>query len=84
MIEVRAILDPLLLDEWDAARLLLLVDEDDGAKAAQMRLNRLVDKGLLRPCLVGGKRRYAIEELRRFVRDRTEQYADLDAAALPR
>ena len=66
-------------DGYDAARLLLLVNEFEGVKQAKSRMDHLVDRGLLRPCLVGGRRRYALIELRRFVADQTDTYAELPA-----
>jgi hypothetical protein len=70
-------LEPILLTEVEAALLLRLIDDSDDAEAARRRINRLVDQGKLRPCLVGGRRCYALEELRRFARDETEKYGVL-------
>ncbi len=70
-------LEPILLTEVEAALLLRLIDHAGDTEGARRRVNRLVDQGKLRPCLVGGRRRYALEELRRFVRDQTERYSDI-------
>ena len=40
-------------------------------------LMRLVDQGKIRPCLVGGKRRYSRRELDRFIDEETERYGPL-------
>lgn len=44
------------------------------AQADKKQLNRLVDQGKIRPCLVGGKRRYSRRELDRFIDAETERY----------
>ena len=50
---------------------------EDDPVAARRRLNRLVAKGRLRPALIGGRRRYAIAELRRFVEKQVEIYGEV-------
>ncbi len=70
-------LTPVLLTEAEAATYLRLVDNGDDVDAAKRRMNRLVDHGKIRPCLVGGKRRYAVRELDRFIADETEKYAEV-------
>ena len=65
---------PALMTKIEAARYLrfdVLHDDDDGAVRA---LERLVEKGLIRPCMVGGRRFYARRELDRFLADRTASY----------
>ena len=74
MIEFRSI-EPAVFDELEAATYLRLVDDDQDDKAARRRINRLVDRGLLRPCLIGGKRRYWRRELDRFLEQQTDTYA---------
>ncbi len=63
-----------LLTHVEAAVYLRLVDNGDDAESARRRINRLVDKGLLRPCLVANRRRYSQRELDRFINDETEKY----------
>lgn len=69
--------EPLVVDALSAAKLLLLIPADsDDLKAAERRLGRLIDARRLKPILLGGKRRYALEELRKFVERETEAYPD--------
>ncbi len=59
----------------EAARYLRL--DDDGVrcdKSAIRSLDRLVERGFIRPCVLGHRRCYSLEELRRFVAARTEGY----------
>lgn len=42
--------------------------------AEKAAMNRLVDRALVRPCLVGGRRRYWRGESDRFIREQTESY----------
>lgn len=72
MIEFTPI-QPELLSAEDAARFLLL-DQGRDMSAAIKALNRLVDKGKVRPVIVGKHRRYAVAELRRYINDETERY----------
>ena len=51
------------------------VDSGENPEAARRALNRLVDQRKIRPCLVGGKRRYSRRELDRFIDEETERYA---------
>ena len=75
MIEFKPI-EPVLFDEPEAAAYLRLADDGQDVDAARRALNRLVDKRQLRPCLVGGKRRYSRRELDRFIDQQTEKYAE--------
>ncbi len=74
MIEFKPI-EPVLFDEQEAAAYLRLANDGEKPDAARRALNRLVDKGKVRPCLVGGKRRYSRRELDRFIDAETERYA---------
>lgn len=67
---------PALMTAAEAASFLRL-DEGRDSDAAVKALNRLVDKDLIRPCLVGKHRRYSRDELRRFIGEATERYGDL-------
>ena len=75
---------PLLWDEIEVAIALRLLEaqefttEPEARQAARRRVNRLVDQGKLRPCLVGGKRRYSPSEVQRFIDVQTDRYAALD------
>ena len=75
MIEFRPI-SPALLTSEEACQFLRL-DEGREMGAALKALSRLVDKGVLRPCLVGNHRRYSIRELDRFIDDQTGGYGEL-------
>ncbi len=66
---------PALMTECEAAGYLRL-DENRSDENAVKALNRLVAKRLVRPCLVGNRRRYWRHELIRFMRDETERYSD--------
>ena len=67
---------PRLLTAEEACRYLRL---DDGREieAAVKALNRLVDRHLIRPCLIGRHRRYSRLELDRIIDKVTEQYREL-------
>lgn len=67
---------PALMTAQDACRFLRL-DLDREMKNAIKALNRLVDKDLIRPCLVGNHRRYSHDELRRFIGEATERYGNV-------
>ena len=67
---------PALMTAQDACRFLRL-DVGRNMKNAIKALNRLVDKDLIRPCLVGNHRRYSHDELRRFIGEATERYGDV-------
>ncbi len=54
----------------------LRLDIGRDSDAAVKALNRLVDKGLIRPCLVGKHRRYTRDELQRFIGATTERYGE--------
>jgi len=64
---------PMLMSDVDAAAYLLLAEgkDDDAAIAA---INRLVDAHKLRPCVIGGRRRYSKTELDRLIHDTTESW----------
>ena len=74
MIQFKSI-EPVLFDEQEAAAYLRLANDGEEPEAARRALNRLVDQGKIRPCLVGGKRRYSRRELDRFIDQETERYA---------
>ena len=62
----------------EAARYLRL--DDDGTRCDEKAidsLNRLVERGLIRPLRLGHRRRYALAELRRFVLAQTEKYSPI-------
>lgn len=63
-----------LLTDIEAARWLRLTDDGRNDAAALQALNRLVDQKLLRPCIVGKRRRYFVPELERFVMSQIERY----------
>jgi hypothetical protein len=67
-------IEPALFDEPEAAAYLRLAHDGEDAEAARRALNRLVDQGKIRPCLVGGRRRYSRRELDRFIDQETEKY----------
>ena len=67
-------IEPVLLDEQEAAAYLRLANDGEKPEPARRALNRLVDQGKIRPCLVGGKRRYTRWELDRFLKAETERY----------
>lgn len=69
-------IQPVLFDEQEAASYLRLAEDGENAEAARRALNRLVDQGKVRPCLVGGRRRYSRRELDRFIDRQTETYAE--------
>lgn len=66
---------PALMIDSEAAGYLRL-DENRSNDNAVKALNRLVEKRLIRPCLVGNRRRYWRHELDRFMREETERYSD--------
>lgn len=68
---------PRLLTAEEAARYLRLTDDGRDVQAAVKALNRLVDRNLIRPCLVGRHRRYSRRELDRFIDSGTERYGEL-------
>ena len=65
---------------YEACEFLRLADgrSEDAAIAA---LNRLVDRGLIRPAMYGKRRMYSRQELTRFVADQTAAYGDAGGAA---
>ena len=64
---------PLLTPE--EACLYLRLDVDRSMSAALKSLSRLVEKRILRPCIVGKKRRYARYELDLFIMRQTDRWA---------
>ena len=73
MIEFHAIA-PALLTSQEAAAYLRLAQDGEDAASARRAMNRLVDQGKVRPCLVGGRRRYSVRELNRFIDAETEKH----------
>ena len=69
-----AAIQPEVLTALEAARFLRLVDEHADETAARRRMNRLVDGGELKPILLGGRRRYLLSELHRFLVARMERH----------
>lgn len=52
-------------------------DADDLSETAlKRRLDRIVEKGFVRPCLINHKRRYSRCELNRFIDAQTDRYAE--------
>lgn len=74
MIQFKSI-EPVLFDEQEAAAYLRLANDGEEPEAARRALNRLVDQGKVRPCLVGGKRRYSRRELDAFIDAQTARYS---------
>ena len=74
----RTIHDPPdLMTAGEAACFLRLVAADeDPEKCGPGRMDRLVKKGVVRPCLTGNRRRYSIYELRRLIADETARWAE--------
>ncbi len=66
---------PRLLTAEEAAAYLRLDDGRD-IEAAVKALNRLVDRRLIRPCLIGRHRRYSRLELDRIIDKVTDAYAE--------
>lgn len=65
-----------VLTAEEACRYLRL-DEGRDMDNAVKALNRLVDNGRLRPCVVGKYRRYSVDELRRFIERETEKSGEV-------
>ena len=76
MIEFTPI-EPALLTDAEAAQYLRLTENGEDAVSARSKMNRLVDQKKLRPCLTGGKRRYAKAELDRYIASETEHYGEV-------
>ena len=68
---------PRLMTAEEASAYLRLTDGDRDATAGVKAINRLVDRHLIRPCLVGRHRRYSRQELDRFISEATERYGEL-------
>ena len=68
-------LDSPLLTPREAVMYLRL-DEEREPPASLRALDRLVDKRLLRPCIVGKRRRFSRVELDRFIDEQTERWSD--------
>ena len=60
-----------LMDDVSAARYLLLAEGKDD-DAAVKAINRLVDSRKVRPCVIGGLRRYWKTELDKCIADLTD------------
>ncbi len=70
---------PALMTPQEAALYLRLATKEECEGQAEIvvtRVNRLVERGLLRPCIVGGKRRYGRHELDRFIVAETDRYSE--------
>ncbi len=65
---------PLLTAEEASAYLRFDEDGRDMDKAVRS-LTRLVEQRQIKPCSVGGRNRFAVWELDRFIRERTEESA---------
>ncbi len=76
MVEFRPI-EPLLLTPTEACQVLRL-DADRDEQASLRALRRLVETKQLRPCRVGKGNRFALYELQRFIRHRTEQQWEVE------
>ncbi len=63
-----------LLSDVEAARYLLLAEGKDD-DAAVKAINRLVDSRRLRPCVLGGRRRYSTVELDKCISNVTEGWS---------
>ena len=63
-----------LLTETEAAAFLRLANDGRDATAAKRAMDRLVARRLIRPCLVGNRRRYSRRELDGFIDAQTERY----------
>ncbi len=66
---------PRLMTAEEACRYLRL-DGGRDIEAAVKSLNRLVDRHLIRPCLIGRHRRYSRLELDRIIDKVTDAYAE--------
>ena len=69
----------MILRADEAARFLRLDDDRDMA-AAVKSLQRLVARGLIRPCRLGRHNRFLRLELERFARALTQQYGEVSNA----
>ena len=67
---------PALFTDVEAATYLRLLENGEDAASARQKMNRLVDKDMVRPCLVGGRRRYSRRELDRFIDHQTDVYGE--------
>ena len=67
-------MSPLLTAE-EAACYLRFDAEGRGVDKAVRSLNRLVEQRKIRPCPLGGRNRFTIKELNRFIDEQTEQSA---------
>ena len=63
----------VLLSATEAAAYLLLAEGKE-EEAAVKAVNRLVDARRIKPCVIGGVRRYARAELDRFIFEQTESW----------
>lgn len=72
---------PALMTAAEAATYLRLTEGDRDIEDALTSLEYLVRQGHIRPCRVGKHRRYARDELARFIAQQTERYGS-DSAQL--
>jgi len=64
-----------LLTAQEAASFLRFDAEGRDLEQAVRSLNRLVEQRKIRPCPLGGRNRFSIRELNRFIDQRTEESA---------
>lgn len=69
-------LEPSALTAGEAIRYLRL-DVGKTPEAARASLDRIVEKGLLRPCMYRKERMFTRAELDRFLADQTARYGDV-------
>lgn len=67
---------PILTDA-EACRWLRLDVDAPNESAGLRRLARLVDSGLLRPAIIGKRRRFLVSELERFAAAQVERYGEV-------
>jgi hypothetical protein len=67
---------PALMTAQEAVQYLRLTEEGREIADAITSLEYLVNSGRIRPCRVGRHNRFTREELARFIREQTEQYAN--------
>ena len=71
-------IEPVLFDAVEAAQYLRLASGNgESEKAARKALNRLVERGKIRPAVIANKRRYSRVELDRYIAAATEQHGEL-------
>lgn len=77
MIEFKPI-EPALFTYQEAAQYLRLAQDGQDDAGSRRAMDYLVAKGLLRPTLVGRRRRYAKIELDRFISAETDRYGEVE------